>query len=70
MKANAPVLKNKELVDWFIMKTNDMKEIEALANLGVLSLFVQRGSYTGIIYQREVNHHHQPDIGNYTKKDK
>ncbi len=47
------------------MQTDDIKEMEAMANLGVLLLFVQRSPYTGITYQPKVNHCHL-DIGNYT----
>ena len=44
-----------------------MKEIESWLNLGVLLLFIHRGSYSGCIYQPKINHR-QLDIGNYLKE--
>ena len=69
LQANASVFNDEMIVDWFKIHNDDLKEVEAVVNLGFLSLFVQRGPCTGITYQPKVNHHHL-DIGNYTKKDK
>ncbi len=48
---------------------SEVQEIESWVNLGVLSMFIHRGSYSGCIYQPKINHR-QLDIGNYTKESK
>ncbi len=41
---------------------------DGICNLGIVSMFIQRGTYTGIIYQPNINHR-QLNIRNYTKVD-
>ena len=53
--------------DWIIAAASEVKEVEDHVNLGVLTMFVHRGSISGCIYQPKINHQ-QLDIGNYTKK--
>ncbi len=46
---------------------SQIKEDQTCTNLGILSLFIQRGPYSGTIYQPKINHR-QLDIGNFMKE--
>ena len=41
----------------YASSSSEIKEHKTYANLRVLSMFIQRGPYSGTIYQPKINHH-------------